>query len=207
MLTIEPIENWLNGNKLKKLTLNNRFQSMKQENQDIWVSIEDLNNEPEFIERSKQEFFELPVVEAMSKDEEEIEEATKSSNRRDFLKYMGFGLTAATIAASCEIPVRKAIPYVVKPDTIVPGVATYYASTFINGGDVCPIIIKTREGRPIKIEGNTMSSMTDGGTSARVQASVLDLYDTARLTSAGSVSKEGNVEKMSLDALDEKIKG
>ncbi|MFT5832454.1 MAG: MoCo/4Fe-4S cofactor protein with predicted Tat translocation signal [Cognaticolwellia sp.] len=180
---------------------------MKQENQDIWVSIEDLNNEPEFIERSKQEFFELPVVEAMSKDEEEIEEATKSSNRRDFLKYMGFGLTAATIAASCEIPVRKAIPYVVKPDTIVPGVATYYASTFMKGGDVCPIIVKTREGRPIKIEGNTMSSMTGGGTSARVQAAVLDLYDTARLTSAGSVSKEGNIEKMSLDALDEKVKG
>lgn len=87
---------------------------MKQENQNIWVSVEDLNNEPEFVERSKQEFFELPVVEAMSSDENVIEEATKNSNRRDFLKYMGFGLTAATIAASCETPVRKAIPYVVK---------------------------------------------------------------------------------------------
>ncbi len=179
---------------------------MKQENQNIWVSIEELNNEPEFVERSKQEFFELPVIDAMSKDEEVIEEATKHSNRRDFLKYMGFGLTAATIAASCEIPVRKAIPYVVKPDTIVPGVATYYASTFVKGGDVCPVVIKTREGRPIKIEGNAMSSMTGGATSARVQASVLELYDTARIRNAASVSK-GKASKLSWTALDKKIKG
>ena len=178
---------------------------MKQENQNIWVSVEDLNNESEFVERSKQEFFELPVVDAMSSDENVIEEATRNSNRRDFLKYMGFGLTAATIAASCEIPVRKAIPYVVKPDAIVPGVATYYASTFIKGGDVCPIVVKTREGRPIKIEGNTMSSMTRGGTSARVQASILELYDTARIRKAG-INKKGKIKDISWDKLDSKIK-
>jgi molybdopterin-containing oxidoreductase family iron-sulfur binding subunit len=180
---------------------------MKQENQNIWVSVEDLNNEPEFVERSKQEFFELPVVEAMSSDENVIEEATKNSNRRDFLKYMGFGLTAATIAASCETPVRKAIPYVVKPDAIVPGVATYYASTFVKGGDVCPVVIKTREGRPIKIEGNVMSAMTGGGTSARVQASILELYDTARVRKAAAPNKKGKVKDTSWDKLDEKIKG
>ena len=56
-----------------------------------------------------------------------------NSNRRDFLKYLGFGLGAATVAASCEIPVRKAIPYVIKPDAIVPGIATYYASSFAQG--------------------------------------------------------------------------
>lgn len=180
---------------------------MEQDNQNIWVSIEDLNNEPEFVERSKQEFFELPVIDAMSEDEEVIEEATKNSNRRDFLKYMGFGLTAATIAASCEIPVRKAIPYVVKPDAIVPGVATYYASTFVKGGDVCPVVIKTREGRPIKIEGNTMSGMTGGGTSARVQASVLELYDTARVRNAATVNKNGRAKKLSWADLDKKVKG
>ena len=178
---------------------------MKQENQNVWVSVEDLNNEPEFVERSKQEFFELPVVEAMSSDENVIEDVTKNSNRRDFLKYMGFGLTAATIAASCETPVRKAIPYVVKPDAIVPGVATYYASTFVKGGDVCPVVVKTREGRPIKIEGNTMSSITGGGTSARVQASILELYDTARVRKA-AINKEGEIKDISWDKLDAKIK-
>ena len=96
----------------------------------IWLGVEDLTNESAYIERSKQEFFELPIVDALGESEEVIEEATAGSNRRDFLKYMGFSLTAATIAASCEIPIRKAIPYVTKPDTIVPGVANYYASSY-----------------------------------------------------------------------------
>ena len=101
--------------------------------------------------------------------------------RRDFLKYLGFSTAAATLAASCEMPVRKVIPYVNKPENIIPGVADYYATTYISGGDAVSIVAKVRDGRPIKLEGNEFSSITKGGTSARVQASVLDLYDTARL--------------------------
>ena len=69
------------------------------------------------------------------------------TNRRDFLKLLGFGLGAATLAASCEIPVKKAIPYVTKPDEIVPGVANYFASSFVNGGDYCAVLVKTQIGR------------------------------------------------------------
>ena len=162
---------------------------MKKQANNVWVGVEDLSNDASFLASAKQEFFELPVIDALSKDSEVIEESTKGSNRRDFLKYMGFGIGAATIAASCEIPVRKAIPYVTKPDSVVPGVANYYASSYVRGGDYCSILVKTREGRPIKIEGNTMSSVTKGGTSARVQASVLDLYDTARIKEPKSGTK------------------
>ncbi len=101
--------------------------------------------------------------------------------RRDFLKFMGFSTLAATLVASCEMPVRKAIPYAIKPEDITPGVPNYYASTFVDGGDYCAVVVKTRDGRPIKIEGNELSSVTRGGTSARVQASVLNLYDKARI--------------------------
>jgi len=101
--------------------------------------------------------------------------------RRDFLKYLGFSTAAAMLAASCEMPVRKVIPYAIKPEDIVPGIPNYYASTYVDNGDYCAIVIKTRDGRPIKIEGNEKSSVTRGGTSARVQASVLNLYDKARL--------------------------
>lgn len=114
--------------------------------------------------------------------------------RRDFLKYLGFSTVAATLAASCEMPVRKAIPYAIKPEEIVPGVPNYYASTFADGGEYCAIIIKTRDGRPIKIEGNDKSSITRGGTSARVQASVLSLYDTARLRQPYAEGKEATFE-------------
>jgi molybdopterin-containing oxidoreductase family iron-sulfur binding subunit len=64
---------------------------------------------------------------------------------------------------------------------MVPGVADYYATTFVSGGDAVSIVAKVRDGRPVKLEGNELSGVTKGGTSARVQASILDLYDTARL--------------------------
>jgi MoCo/4Fe-4S cofactor protein with predicted Tat translocation signal len=101
--------------------------------------------------------------------------------RRDFLKYLGFSTAAAMAAASCEMPVKKSIPYLNRPESIVPGVANYYATTYVQDGNVIPVVAKVRDGRPIKIEGNDLSSLTKGGTSAQVQASVLDLYDTARL--------------------------
>ncbi len=111
--------------------------------------------------------------------EDEIKGKAKTT-RRDFLKLLGFGVGYATIAASCETPVNKAIPYLIKPDEVTVGIANYYASTIFDGHDYCSILVKTREGRPIKIEGNELSSITKGGTTARVQASVLNLYDSAR---------------------------
>ncbi len=162
----------------------------------IWVSTEDLTREDSFLQSAEREFSVENIDETNGKWE---------TGRRDFLKLMGFGLGAATIAASCEIPVRKAIPYVTKPDEIVPGVANYFASSFVNGGDYCPVLVKTREGRPIKIEGNSLSSITKGGTSARAQASVLSLYDNRRLKYAGKVN-EGQVEKMDWVALDREVK-
>ncbi len=124
--------------------------------------------------------------------------------RRDFLKYMGFSTAAAAIAAGCEMPVRKAIPFLNKPDDMLPGVANYYASTYINDGDAVPVVVKQREGRPIKIEGNDLSSLTNGGTSAQCQSSVLDLYDTTRLRFPMANGKEATfevIDKMVSDAI------
>src|SRR5690606_16316060 len=99
---------------------------------------------------------------------------------RDFLKMMGFGVTAVSLAA-CDAPVRHAIPFVNKPEDYEASIPNYYASTYINGGDYCSIVVKTREGRPIKVDGNALSSVTRGGTSPQVEASVLSLYDNDRL--------------------------
>ncbi|MGY8989441.1 MAG: 4Fe-4S dicluster domain-containing protein, partial [Flavobacteriales bacterium] len=99
---------------------------------------------------------------------------SSSTSRRDFLKFLGFTTAAATLAA-CETPVNKVIPYVVKPEEIIPGVANYYASTIYDGHDFASVLVKTREGRPIKIDPNKTA------TNARVQASVLSLYDSSRL--------------------------
>ena len=64
-------------------------------------------------------------------------------------------LAAAAATAACEGPVIKSVPYVVQPEQIRPGLANYYATTIADGFDFGSILIKTREGRPIKVENNT----------------------------------------------------
>ena len=115
-----------------------------------------------------------------------------STTRRDFLKYVGFSTAAASLAA-CEGPVIKSIPYVVAPDEIVPGVANYYATTMADGFDFANVLVKTREGRPIKIERNDLSK-NGGSVNARVHASVLSMYDKNRLQNPMVDKKRGNVE-------------
>jgi molybdopterin-containing oxidoreductase family iron-sulfur binding subunit len=113
-------------------------------------------------------------------DEEARRELALS--RRGFLKTgVGVGVVGSTVLSGCGGAVNRATPYLSKPDSVVPGVAYHYASTFFDGNDFCSVLVKTREGRPIKIEGNDLCLMSGGGTNARVQASVLSLYDDARL--------------------------
>ncbi|HLZ87169.1 MAG TPA: hypothetical protein VKQ52_08015, partial [Puia sp.] len=88
---------------------------------------------------------------------------------------------------------------------MIPGVADYYATTYVSGGDVIPVVAKVRDGRPIKIEGNELSSFTKGGTSARVQASVLDLYDTARLRYPVQIVDGKPQEVSTFDAFDKLV--
>lgn len=115
-----------------------------------------------------------PFAEILSEKNSDIH-----ASRRDFLKFCGFSF-AVTALSSCKSKIEKAIPYIIAPEDITPGEALWFASSFVNGSDYCSILVKTRDGRPVKIEGNPESSVTMGGTSARVQASVLDLYDSGR---------------------------
>ena len=147
-------------------------------NKKYWKSVEELNENSSIVETLKQNEFvaEIPTDEFLG-DKDTLEES--STTRRDFLKYVGFSTAAASLAA-CEGPVKKAIPYVVQPTEIIPGVANYYATTIANGFDFASVLVKTREGRPIKIQNNVMAS-TNGSANARVNASVLGLYDSLRV--------------------------
>jgi molybdopterin-containing oxidoreductase family iron-sulfur binding subunit len=148
-------------------------------NKKYWKSVEELN--PSYsstVETLKQKEFtqEIPVDDFLG-DKETLEDS--STTRRDFLKYVGFSTAAASLAA-CEGPVIKSIPYVVQPEQIIPGVANYYATAIANGYDFASVLIKTREGRPIKVESNSLAK-ANCSINARVQASVLDLYDNQRV--------------------------
>ncbi|TRZ81625.1 MAG: 4Fe-4S dicluster domain-containing protein [Sediminibacterium sp.] len=160
-----------------------------------WQSFGELNNSEAFNKEVQNEFKEeLPFVEDESALEKGESFLQAKAPRRDFLKYVGFSTAAAAVAASCEMPIKKAIPFANKPEDIVPGISEYYATTYVQDGDVVSVLAKVRDGRPIKLEGNDLSPITAGGTSARVQASVLDLYDTARLRFPTIAGKEASFE-------------
>ena len=144
-------------------------------NKRYWTGLDDLHQTEAFQELQGQEF---PQHEAIDEalGNEGLTSAT--TGRRDFLKFMGFSLAAATLAA-CETPVVKSIPYTNKPEEVTPGVANHYASTYYNGQDYVNVLVKTREGRPIFIKSNTATGV--GHANVRVNASVMGLYDSARL--------------------------
>ena len=143
---------------------------------------------------------EKEFIEKLPNDLLSMNNTSKSDSthtRRDFLKMVGFTTAAASLAA-CEAPVKNIIPYVVKPEEIVPGIANWYASSFYDGHDFASLLVKTREGRPIFLKSNDKCSL--GGVSARVQASVLNLYDNNRLK-----NPKKNGKTISWKKLDEEI--
>ncbi len=147
-------------------------------NKKYWKSVEELNENSSIVETLRNnEFVEEIPTEDFLGDKNTL--SSSSTSRRDFLKYVGFSTAAASLAA-CEGPVKKSIPYVFQPEEIIPGVADYYATTVADGFDFVNVLIKTREGRPIKVENNFMESALTGAN-ARVHASVLSLYDSLRL--------------------------
>ncbi len=171
-------------------------------NKKYWQSFGELTQSENHQKASQNEFQEelLPLADL---DEKGILDA--ATPRRDFLKYLGFSTAAAAIAASCQTPVKKTVPYLNRPDDVIPGVANYYASTYVNGGDAIAVVVKQRDGRPIKIEGNELSTVTKGGTSAQAQASVLDLYDPTRLRHPLQKSGSEFKEVSSFDAFDKMV--
>lgn len=146
-------------------------------NKKYWKSVEELENSSIVEALRNNEFVEeIPTDEFLGNADAL---ASSGTSRRDFLKYVGFSTAAVTLAA-CEGPVHKSIPYVLQPEQIIPGVADYYATTVFDGFDFANLLVKTREGRPIKIENNTISG-AKFSANARIHASILGLYDSMRL--------------------------
>ena len=114
-----------------------------------WKGYSEKNSTPEFLKSSQKEFQEkIPVEEFLA--DEGIQDL--KTGRRDFLKFMGFSVAAASLA-SCEAPIIKSIPYVNKPEEITPGVANWYSSSFYDGNHFANVLVKSREGRPIWLKG------------------------------------------------------
>ena len=147
-------------------------------NKKYWKSVEELDGNSSIVEALRNNEFveEIPTDEFLGNADAL---SSSSTTRRDFLKYVGFSTAAATLAA-CEGPVHLSIPYVVQPEQIIPGIADYYATTVFDGFDFANLLVKTREGRPIKIDNNKIAG-AKFSANARIHASILSLYDNMRL--------------------------
>jgi molybdopterin-containing oxidoreductase family iron-sulfur binding subunit len=108
-------------------------------------------------------------------------ESGTGHSRRDFLKRAGFAFAGTVLGGCSRAPVQYAIPYLRPPDDIIPGRSYYYASTCGGCSAGCGLLVKNRDGRPIKLEGNREHPLSQGGLCAAGQASLLGLYDQHRL--------------------------
>lgn len=102
--------------------------------------------------------------------------------RRDFLKVLGVSGAGATLAG-CSTEVERIIPYVVPPEEITPGVATWYATVNPEVGYGCGIWVRTREGRAVKVEGNPAHPVNRGALDARAHSAIQALYNPDRYRS------------------------
>ncbi len=137
-----------------------------------WQSLAERAGDPGVSAQAHDEFAEpLPVGVAATPPD--------ANSRRDFFKLMGLSAAAAMVACQ-RAPVQKIIPYVARPDEVTPGLALWYASTCNGCSARCGLLLKTRDGRPIKVEGNDEHPVSRGGVCAVGQASVLSLYDASR---------------------------
>ena len=159
-----------------------------------WVGVEELDpgywSNPDNMAKRGQEFHDKPI------ETLEIIEKMDSQGiaRRDFLTIMGASMALAS-AACARRPVNKIIPYVVKPEEIVPGIPVWYASTWREGTESYGLLVKNREGRPIKIEGNPDHPINRGKLGSRAQASLLSLYDPERLQAPVARDRKAQTSK------------
>ena len=147
-----------------------------ERNRNYWKSIEDKNDTPEFNEALQTEFMSSPLRAEAAKEGDNDKWA-----RREFLKLMGASMALTTAAGCIRRPVQKMVPYTKQPEEVTLGVSNWYTSTYFDGQEGLGLLVKSREGRPVHIQGNPSHPLNKGAVSTRAQASLLSLYDPERL--------------------------
>ncbi|HEY2328757.1 MAG TPA: TAT-variant-translocated molybdopterin oxidoreductase, partial [Verrucomicrobiae bacterium] len=136
-----------------------------------WRSLDELADTPEFKDWLHREF---------PSGASEMEDG---QSRRNFLKIMSasFALAGiATLGAGCRRPEEHLEPFGQQPADYTFGDAQYFATAMPTRTGAIPLVVKSYEGRPVKIEGNSLFPGSNGGTDRYAQASILDLYDPDR---------------------------
>lgn len=174
--------------------------NQKDQNPDpnYWRSLREFYNDPEAIEASHHEFKD-GVTDDFDPDK------LSALSRRKFLALLGASAALAGAGCSNYRDEGNIIPYTKKPEEVTLGVANYYASTADGCANGCGVLIKTREGRPIKVDGNPDHPVSRGKVCAKCQASILSLYDPERLKYPLRKGKNGGFLKSTWQHVDDEI--
>jgi Fe-S-cluster-containing dehydrogenase component/anaerobic selenocysteine-containing dehydrogenase len=122
-------------------------------------------------------------------------------DRRDFMKVLSATFAAASLTSACgRLPERYVLPYSQKPEELTPGRASYYATTCKACSAGCGVLMKSRDGRPIKVEGNPEHPLSQGGVCAMGQASVLGVYDGDRFKKPTLAGKDATWKDLDAEA-------
>ncbi len=148
----------------------------KNTDQRYWTSLDEQRGESR-IEELKQSEFSEAAAEAPGLPQDGL-------SRRRFLSMLGASAALAATGSGCSRDIDRGsiVPYTNRPAEVTPGVATWYASSWSEGLECLSVLVKTREARPILIEGNDSHAATGGAINARAQGELLGLYDPQRLT-------------------------
>ncbi len=161
---------------VEKLTEEKIRSESQEREKKYWKSLEQWGGDPDFRKMAEQEFQSSPLR------EDELTNADRDHGwaRREFLKLMGASL-AMTTTACIRRPVQKIIPYNKAVEEVTFGLPSFYTSSYFDGSEALGLLVRTREGRPIKIDGNPKHPLNQGATSVRSQAVILSLYDPERI--------------------------
>lgn len=116
-------------------------------------------------------------------------------SRRTFLEVLGYS-TAALTLSGCRAPQQKIIPYLKQPVEFTPGVSSWFASVCGGCSAACGVLVKVRDGRPIKLEGNPDHPLSSGGLCALAHGMVFGLYDPERLRQPLIASRPASWEQI-----------
>ncbi|MDH3745630.1 MAG: TAT-variant-translocated molybdopterin oxidoreductase, partial [Acidobacteriota bacterium] len=134
----------------------------------LWRSLEELSQTPEFLQMVEREF------------PQAASEWADGVSRRRFLRLMSASLALGGLTACTRQPLERIVPYVQQPEQIIPGNPLFFATSMELDGFATGLLVETQMGRPIKVEGNPEHPASRGATDLFAQASVLDLFDPDR---------------------------